>query len=296
MKSHVFEILQHESVGTRYRRLRVCAPQIAREAKPGQYMHVLPGTAGYDPLLRRAFSILRCQDDWFEMLYRIEGRGTQLLAQRTAGDSLDALGPLGQPFAPIRRKVLLVGGGIGVPPLVFLAENHHQACRESSIVSRETTIEAFVGVRSAEDMVEEESLRAATEALTIASQDGSRGESGLVTQPLERRLRELVANHKGNESEICSVRACGPWPMLRAVAQLCAAYQVRCQVSMEENMPCGIGVCNGCVVPMLNADDEYERFQRICVVGPVMDARQIDWGTTAVTAGLEDGRAASESA
>ena len=296
MKRHTFEILHHEIVGPRYRLLRVRSPQVSSEAKAGQYMHILPSTEGYDPLLRRAFSILRCQDDWFEMLYRVEGRGTLLLSQRRAGDFLDALGPLGQPFAMPQGKVLLVGGGIGVPPLVFLAESYQQDQQHNLTVSRETTVEAFIGVRTSDDMVAEKALRAATDALTIASQDGSVGESGLVTRPLERRLRELTANIENGNREICSVCACGPWPMLKAVAAICALYDVACQVSMEENMPCGIGICNGCVVPMLNAGDDYERFQRICVAGPVMDARQIDWGATTVTVGLEDGRAASESA
>ena len=291
MRTHSFEILQHEAVGTRYRRLRARSPQVAQQAQPGQYMHVLPTVDGNDPLLRRAFSILRCGDDWFEMLYRIEGRGTQLLAQRRAGDVLDALGPLGRPFSLSSGHLLLVGGGIGVPPLVFLAEqNHHK----KTGVSRETRVEAFIGARSAEDVIEEAALRAATDAVTIATQDGSVGEQGLVTVPMERRLRELTAGEgDGGRGEI-SVCACGPWPMLRAVAQLCAVYGVRCQVSMEENMPCGIGVCNGCVVPMLNASDEYGRFQRICVEGPVMDAAQVDWGETTVTVGLEDGRAAQD--
>lgn len=292
MSGHTFEILQHETVGARYRRLRARAPQVARTAKPGQYMHVLPNIGSSDPLLRRAFSILRCHDDWFEMLYRIEGRGTQILAQSRVGDFLDALGPLGQPFTPATRNVILVGGGIGVPPLVFLAERQRAEENNKSAVSRETLWEVFIGVRSREDMVEEAALRACTDKLTIAAQDGSIGERGLVTQPFEKRLQEI---EEASENADFSVCACGPWPMLRAVAELCAKYRVACQVSMEENMPCGIGVCNGCVVPILNPSDEYERFQRVCVVGPVMDAAQIDWGTKSVTAGLEDGRAARES-
>ena len=192
-----------------------------------------------------------------------------------------------------RDTRFLVGGGIGVPPLVFLAEkNYHKKIS----VSRETRVEAFIGARSAEDVVEEATLLAATDAVTIATQDGSAGEQGLVTVPLERRLRELTVGAGDGGRGGISVCACGPWPMLRAVAQLCAVYGVRCQVSMEENMPCGIGVCNGCVVPMLNASDEYGRFQRICVEGPVMDAAQVDWGDTAVTVGLEDGRTAHDSA
>lgn len=230
------------------------------------------------------------------MLYRIEGRGTQLLSQRGVGETLDVLGPLGHAFTPSGSKLLLVGGGVGVPPLVFLAEWNQ---KNNSDVSRETSeavasVEAFIGARGADDVVEEAALRAVTDALFVATQDGSVGERGLVTQPLERRLQELAAEE--SRSGGVMVCACGPWPMLRAVAQLCATYQVPCQVSMEENMPCGIGVCNGCVVPVLGVTDDYGRYRRICVDGPVMDGAQIDWDAAAVTAGLADGRAAREGA
>ncbi len=291
-KTHSFEILQHEEVGEHYRRLRAHSPLVAQTAQPGQYMHLLPTAHSFDPLLRRAFSILRCGDDWFEMLYRIEGRGTQLVAQKSVGQTVDALGPLGKPFQAESKRLIIVGGGIGVPPLVFLAE------KQCGHVSRETlNVEAFVGARGREDIVEEAALRVACDNVTIATQDGSVGEQGLVTLPLEKRLSALSAGRVRNISRgelvVC---ACGPWPMLRAVAKLCAAYGVACQVSMEENMPCGIGVCNGCVVPMLDPHDEYGRFQRICVEGPVMDGARIDWGTDAVTAGLADGRAARDNA
>ena len=354
---HIVSVLQSQSVGASFHRLRLACSPIAHAARPGQFVHVLPGallsadaedipTVAYGPLLRRAFSIMTTsnvatsalhvqasqnarseekvsetesrasgasgaeEEPWFEILFRVGGQGTQMLARSRVGDLLDVLGPLGNGFnikttetggragevqsagetGATERPVLLVGGGIGVPPLIFAAQ---EQCNRG--VSHETgsapksEVEAFVGARTAGDLVGVEELRQAGARVHICTDDGSQGERALVTQPLRQRLLEMVSVAAPSPVESAQttpgrnvrtnplVCACGPWPMLRAVAALCAEMDIECRVSLEESMPCGVGVCNGCVVPMLDAPDDYGKFQRICVHGPVLEARAVDW-------------------
>lgn len=334
---YIVLVLESQGAGPLFHRLRLAGPAIARAARPGQFVHVLPqavtSVEAHDPLLRRAFSIMgtstssstssttsrldgkggtsgagatQGSGEWFEILFRIGGRGTSLLARSRVGDELDVLGPLGNGFGlesasqsgRARRPLLLVGGGIGVPPLIFAAQ-----VAQADFVSRETGaagarfVEAFVGARTSLELVGVEALRQLGVRVHIATDDGSGGQRGLVTQPLRARLQEMLreesgfsqglppASSQGLSPLVC---ACGPWAMLKAVAQMCAGLGVECCVSLEENMPCGIGVCNGCVVPMLDAPDEYGKFQRICVHGPVLDGRAVDWG------GLASGSGSSE--
>jgi dihydroorotate dehydrogenase electron transfer subunit len=209
-------IIQHQEIQRRHFRMRVLAPEVARSAKAGQFVHVLPRQAAnsFDPLLRRAFSIAAIEADHFDIVYRVEGRGTLLLSQQAIGAPIDMLGPLGVPFARPPARSILVGGGVGVPPMAH----------------------------------------------------------GRVTNLLQPMLAALSP-----DEERPLVYACGPLPMLRAVASLCARFEMACQVSLEECMPCGVGVCNGCVVPVREANDDYGLYRRVCVEGPVMWAHEVAW-------------------
>ena len=254
-------VFQRE-VAPRHFRLRLSAPEIASQARAGQFVHVLPRPEFLrEPLLRRAFSILAVDGDEFEILYRVEGRGTALMAQWNSGDSVDVLGPLGNGFAPLPtppQRAILVGGGVGVPPMAMLASTRtvgHQ-------------IVALVGARSAEEVICREDFEKFDVPLRVATDDGSDEHHGFVTDLLKA---ELEFDNRA------VVYACGPLPMLRAVAGLCAQFDVPCQVSLEENMPCGVGVCNGCVVPVAEAGDDFGRYRRICVEGPALWAHEIDW-------------------
>lgn len=256
------EILTHREVAPRHYRMTLAAPAIAALARPGHYVHVLPRTAtSYDPLLRRAFSILKSHAGVIEILYRIEGRGTAQMARLMPGDILDLLGPLGRPFAPPESQTILVGGGVGVPPMAMLA----------SICDPHQT-RALIGARSQKEIICREDFQQYGIPVAMATDDGSAGHHGRVTDLLEQALRETAARQSKP-----TVYACGPLPMLRAVAALARKYDVRCQVSLEENMPCGVGVCNGCVVPVVGAGDDYGSYRRICVDGPVLWADQVDW-------------------
>ncbi len=255
-------VISQIEIAPRYFRLRFLAPHIAQRATAGQFVHILP-RAHYtlDPLLRRAFSIMSTCGETFEILYRVEGRGTALMSQWNDGALVDVLGPLGNGFAALPtppQRAILVGGGVGIPPMAMLA----------SRCTANHALVALIGARSQEEVICVEDFAQYDVPVHIATDDGSVGHHGYVTELLKIELQT---------DKQAVVYACGPLPMLRAVARVCADFNVPCQVSLEENMPCGVGVCNGCVVPVANAGDDYERFRRICIQGPVLWTHEIDW-------------------
>jgi dihydroorotate dehydrogenase electron transfer subunit len=249
-------------------RLRLKSERIAAAARAGNFAHVLTHENSFDPLLRRAFSIMRAEGNEFEIFYRIQGRGTALLSRKCAGEVVDVLAPLGRAFSLFEGPAVLVGGGVGVPPLVMMAA---QELREGRATVG--TLRVLAGARSAREVIGRSDFATMGLVLEVVTDDGSEGEKGLVTAPLQRLLMEQSAKAEPQPT----VYACGPLPMLRAVAKVCARFEASCQVSLEENMPCGIGVCNGCVVRVLGADEEYGRYRRVCVDGPAMWAHEIDW-------------------
>ena len=260
-------------VAPRHFELSLCCAAVSHSARAGQFVHLLPQSQtepedqnwSFEPLLRRAFSVMDTHGDDFEILFRVEGRGTQLLSRARAGEWLDLIGPLGNGFTFPNEmtEALLVGGGVGVPPMVLAARR----LRERGVAVR-----VLIGARSSKDVLCESRFEALDVPLDIATDDGSRGHHGRVDVLLARALEE---------NPNAPVFACGPYLMLRTVSALCEAKNVACEVSLEENMPCGIGVCNGCVVAMRPHEDapgdDYGRYKRICVHGPACDAREIDW-------------------
>lgn len=263
-------VKSRREVAPGYFALSLGSPEIAGAARAGQFVHILPHTRAteadslwsFDPFLRRAFSIMEVRGDDFEILFRVEGRGTALLSRAEEGQWLDVLGPLGNGFTleKAQKSAVMVGGGVGVPPLVFA---------EKALRLRGVETQMLIGARSSTDVLCEHQFT----SLFIATDDGSRGHHGRVGDLLERALQQSLPD---------AVFACGPYAMLRAVAAICDLKNVICEVSLEENMPCGIGVCNGCVVPMRASEtdlegDDYGRYRRICVHGPACDARDIDW-------------------
>lgn len=254
------KVIAQTEVTPGYHRLRLRAPS-PLSVQPGQFVHVLPrDAASHDPLLRRAFSILTATQNEFEILYRVQGRGTSLMAQWQAGQVVDLLGPLGRGFAPLPEphwRSILVGGGVGVPPLAMLA----------SVRRGNQEVLALTGARNRDDLLCTADFERHGVKVRVATDDGSAGHHGLITDVLREELQTRPA----------TVYSCGPWPMLRAVAKLCAELGAPCQVSLEEAMPCGIGVCNGCVVAVLDGSGDYGRYRRVCIDGPVMDGSVIDW-------------------
>jgi len=241
--------------------LRLGGYDALRGARPGQFV-MLRGEWGRDPLLPRAFSILRVLDDAScEILVKAIGRGTRLLEQTRVGATFSVLGPLGRPFpAPEPgRTDLLVAGGVGLAPLLWHAEVAHAAG---------LTTELFYGGRSADDLVLLDEIERAGCRVHLTTEDGSfqGGTHGRVTVALAARLVE------GNLGARPHVLTCGPNAMMRAVVELAHQHRVPCLVSVEGEMACGIGACLGCAVPLT---DGPKPFGYACTDGPVFDAARI---------------------
>jgi dihydroorotate dehydrogenase electron transfer subunit len=257
MLEQTVQIISNERDTDLYFRLVVRAPQIAPLVQPGQFAHVrvLPMK---DALLRRPFSIFQVNGDTFSILYKVVGQGTEVLSRMRPGEELSAIGPLGHGFTVPKRggeTPLLVGGGYGMAAMYLLAQRSPQ----KGI--------AFVGGRRRGDILCEKEFRALGWDVRATTEDGTHGEKGLVTEPLLAELKRGTAGRK--------LFACGPTPMLEAVGQIAEKFKVPAELSMDEHMCCGVGVCLTCVIPVkVGGGWEY---QRTCTEGPVFDARNIVW-------------------
>lgn len=275
------EILQHDGYDGAQFILRVHAPQIAQRAEPGSFAHIQ-----VDPNrpLRRPISIMRSdkKSGTVDFLYKVFGEGTALLAKRRQGEKLDIMGPIGNLFTPHmeRSRPLLIGGGVGIPPMIFLAERLREIkgayqpfvimgsevpfpfqARPSQIMLPGIPEDVIASMPLLEDW---------GIASRLASQQGYPGcHEGYVTD-LARHWLDALSDEQRNEVEVFS---CGPHPMLEAVAKLAAEYHLPCQVSMEEFMACGVGGCAGCVVEVRT--EQGPAMKRVCVDGPVFDARTV---------------------
>lgn len=259
--------------------LRVEAPQCAGHAQPGSFVHLTCDSA---IPMRRPLSIMRTDAaaGWIEILYKVVGPGLQALAGRKVGETISTLGPIGQPFIPHpeKRRALLLGGGVGIPPMVFLAERMRQT-QYTPLVLMGSEIPFPFRTRPSKIVADgiPEGVIACMPLLDewgIASRLASRSDfpgcfDGFVTELAQAWLDAL--NPEGlAEVEIF---ACGPTPMLQSTARLARRYGVPCQVSLEEFMACGVGGCAGCAVPVRTP--EGPAMKRVCVDGPVFDAYSV---------------------
>jgi len=221
---------------------------------PGQFVMVR-GDWGMDPILPRAFSLVEVGNAG-AILVRAVGKGTALLAKMRAGDDISVLGPLGQGFTQTdnKRQSILVAGGVGVAPLIFFSE-------QLAFLGQPATF--IYGARSARDVLLRSRIEQSAD-LTIITEDGSLGETGLVTDA----LTPILAN-----ASPCRVFACGPEPMLKAVARSALKADIPCQIALESPMACGIGICKGCAVL-----DHRGEFKYVCCDGPVFEAKSFFGG------------------
>ncbi len=233
------------------------APEIALRARPGQFVMLRVGR-GWEPLLRRPFSICGVRDTTHILvLYQVVGRGTELLAGRRPGQTLPVLGPLGRGFRlpPGTQRAILVGGGMGIAPLLFLA----RTLRQPPAV--------FLCGYAAASRVIPGWLFDPGRRPRVVTEDGSAGSAGLVTDHL---AAEMAAYRPGR----AEIYACGPRAMLREVIRLAEKAGLPCQVSLEAVMACGVGACQGCVVRA--GTGTGPAFYRVCRDGPVFAANLLD--------------------
>lgn len=248
--------------GTDYQVLILECPSIARAVQPGQFVHVRVSESA-DPLLRRPISVMLAdrQAGHIRLLVRKVGRGTELLAGLPVGASVDVLGPLGNGFplpgAETTRDVVLVAGGVGVAPLVFLADALQMRRARFRVCG-------LFGGATEEHLPVWTELAGRCEEFHVTTEDGSAGDTGLVTDLLGEQL---------GQDDTALVYTCGPRPMMAVVARMCAEANVPCWASLEQWMGCGVGACLGCVVPEVGQD----RFVRVCKDGPVFAAERLAW-------------------
>jgi dihydroorotate dehydrogenase electron transfer subunit len=261
-------ILAHEQLADYEFEITLHAPEIAREARPGQFVQALYDHT-YNPFSRRPFSVYRVDKErgTFSIVYLARGVFTQGMRQQQPGRALSVVGPLGNCFEPDPTPGvthLMVAGGVGAPPLYFLAKELVAAGRadcEVAVVNGARTKNLLVALHEFTELGID---------LHITTDDGSHGIKGIVTDTLKTLLDAATGP--------AHVYTCGPTAMLRAVADVCVARRVPCQVSVETVMPCGVGVCMGCVVRIRDAaSPDGFTYKRSCYEGPVFRAEEILW-------------------
>jgi len=262
MKQIKVEILLNEMIAPEYYKMVLKSPEIVRTANPGQFVHIRVSD-GYEPLLRRPFSIhaIRDKEDMVEILYKVVGKGTALLSEKKVGEKLDVIGPLGNEFNINKKrlknksKIVIIGGGVGIAPLFFLTQK---------AIAYSNNIIVFIGAKTKALILCEQKIKDLGVEVQVATEDGSYGHKGLVTDFLNSL-----------SSMDISLFACGPSIMLREVAKFSIKHNLPCQVSLESRMACGIGACLGCATKVQSEEETI--YKRVCKDGPVFDANEIIW-------------------
>ena len=276
------EILLHDSYPGDQYVLRVQAPECASRAQPGSFAHLQ-----CDPSLpmRRPLSIMRADavDGWVEFLYKDVGTGTHALTKRRIGESINMIGPIGMPFVTHRERprTLLLGGGVGIPPMVFLADRLRSDPHWQPVVLMGSEVPFPFTAKPSRFLLPgmPDAVIAGMPLLEdwnipsrLASLQGYPGcYEGYITG-LARHWLDALPDEARRE---VSVYACGPHPMLEATAALASEYDLPCQVSLEEFMACAVGGCAGCTVEINTSDGPA--MKRVCVDGPVFDAQAVNW-------------------
>jgi dihydroorotate dehydrogenase electron transfer subunit len=285
------EVLSNTRLSADYNVLALAAPEIASEARPGQFV-MIKTRLGFEPLLRRPFSIFEILRDaqgaptGLTILNKRIGVGTGQLFDLAAGDRVDVLGPLGRPFtlAPPSTEAWLVAGGVGLAPFATMAE---------ALLPLGVKTTLFYGARRAQDLYYADWFAARGVTVVTSTEDGSAGDRGFVTAPLARAFdalgRRRLADAPGEDGRSQPARAaggsaaapvalyvCGPTPMMRAVSDLAEQHGCDAEVSLEQTMGCGQGGCYSCVV-RVRGEGRTPHFVRSCVNGPVFRGRDIVW-------------------
>ena len=238
--------------------MRLAVSQTAKGARPGQFVHIRC-SSGYDPLLRRPFSIHKRAQGIVDILYQVVGKGTEILSKKKGGDQLDFLGPLGKGFEiePAFSTIFIVGGGMGVAPLYMVAQ-------EITRLGQGKEVTVLLGAKNKDLILDKDDFERLGMRVMVATEDGSEGYRGLVSDLFERLILSQT-------SLSLAVYSCGPVSMLRKIAEVSCRRGFFCQVSLEQRMGCGVGACLGCVIRGKSG------YLRVCKEGPVFHAQEILW-------------------
>ena len=235
--------------------MRFISPEIAVDAKPGQFVNIL--TEGNGVILRRPFSFTRANagEGTFDIIFRVVGPGTEWMSELKVGDKIDALGPLGNGYNLMNAgdSPCVVGGGVGIPPLIWVIEEFHAKGKKPLL---------FLGGRQADHLFGLDDIRALGYAPVLATEDGSVGAHGFITVALEKSIRP---------DEVTQAYVCGRIEMLRTFASWGAGIGGKVQISLESKMACGFGACLGCAVPSSNSG-----YLHVCTDGPVFLLDEVD--------------------
>ncbi|HTY36601.1 MAG TPA: dihydroorotate dehydrogenase electron transfer subunit [Bacteroidota bacterium] len=246
------EVVQREEAAANIFRLRLRCEALAHRSAPGQFVNIRCGE-GCLPLLRRPFSISRRAGDSIELMFNVIGHGTKMLSSKRPGDMLDVLGPLGTPFRTTGpfRKAILVGGGLGVAPFPFLTE---------VLANEHKEILTLIGARTKQQVTDQYLVN-----VRVATDDGTLGVKGTVVDLLAAEL-------KLNGKQGLKVFGCGPTPMLKALSALAEAEGFDCELSLEGDMACGMGICQGCPV---ERTDGSKKYALVCTDGPTFNSKDV---------------------
>lgn len=247
-KTYKCELIKKDELCSGVYDFTVEAPEIAKAAEIGQFLHILCGGKSY---LRRPISICDTGETTVRFAFQVKGEGTKELSKCEVGDKIDILGPVGHGFdVKEGQDAVVIGGGIGVFPLLKIA--------------RATDSKVFLGFRTKDLVTMEDDFRAASDDVTICTDDGSYGYNGFAVAA----MGEYLTEHKPE-----MIYCCGPTPMLKVVKQIAEHMDIPCQLSLEQRMGCGIGACLTCVCETKH--EGMAKYQQVCSCGPVFDAREV---------------------
>lgn len=255
------KLLKKEELKPGIFKFSVQADEIVNTAKPGNFIEIRVND-DIEPFLRRPISIYNMDKEKgiLEFIFQVKGKGTTILAKRNEGECIDIVGPLG--FGTFKyssyENLAIIGGGIGVFPLYELAKN---AKNENKNVN------TYLGFRNKDLVVLENEFTQVSSQLTITTDDGSYSQKGFAIDFLKKDIEA---------GKIDSIYACGPLPMLRAVRELALEKNIPCQISLEERMACGLGVCLGCAVKTAKSPKEAPEYWHVCKAGPVFQAKDVE--------------------
>jgi dihydroorotate dehydrogenase electron transfer subunit len=260
------EIISNNKIGPDIFRMRLDAPEQAKRVRAGQILHIKCGEAT-DMVLRRPISVCLANPEkgTMDIVYQIKGKGTHALSRMKRGDDLDYLGPVGNYYeiSSSHKRIAVVGGGIGIFPLLEVLNRYNRLKKGGAEIKCDT----FLGFRTIDTLVLEEDFKKLSNNVSITTDDGSYGRGGLVTVPFTEAVEK---------QDYDIVYACGPGPMIKALATIVNEKEIPCQVSLEQRMGCGIGACLSCACQIMGSDGTVS-YKQVCKDGPVFWSKEVIW-------------------